>query len=90
MTTLGRLSIFYPVVDMKKWKYIESKSDVCEGKPCFKGTRIPVYVILELMASGDTIDDLIKAYPQLTRAHILEALELSADLVNFEEIKLSA
>lgn len=37
------------------------------GKPCIKGTRIPVYLMLEKMAAGETPDQIVTAYPQLTQ-----------------------
>lgn len=49
---------------------IEAKPDVMMGKPCVKGTRIPVYLLLEKMAAGETEAELLKAYPQLTLAYL--------------------
>ena len=45
---------------------ISIKSTVCHGKPCIKGTRIWVSLILDFLASGDSIDDVLAAYPHLT------------------------
>ena len=44
---------------------IEAKSSVMMGKPCVKGTRIPVYLLLEKMAAGETSEQLLAAYPSL-------------------------
>ena len=44
---------------------IEAKSSVMMGKACVKGTRIPVYLLLEKMAAGESFEDLLVAYPQL-------------------------
>ena len=49
---------------------IEIRPDVMFGKPCLKGTRIPVYLILEKLAAGETADEILAAYPQLTTAHL--------------------
>jgi uncharacterized protein (DUF433 family) len=52
------------------------------GKPCFKGTRIPVYLVLEKLAAGETRAEILGAYPQLQDEHIIAALQyeaLSAD-----------
>ena len=48
------------------------------GKPCIKGTRISVQIILELLASGAGVDDILQAYPQLTTEDIVEALRYAA------------
>jgi uncharacterized protein (DUF433 family) len=45
---------------------IEAKPDVMMGKPCIKGTRIPVYLMLQKMAAGEGSEQLLEAYPQLT------------------------
>jgi uncharacterized protein (DUF433 family) len=59
---------------------IEARSDVMMGKPCFKGTRIPVYLILEKLAAGETTDIILTAYPQLRAEHIKASLAYAAGL----------
>lgn len=56
------------------------------GKPVIKGTRITVELILEKLASGESIDDILASYPHINREQILACLEyahksLSADFV---------
>jgi uncharacterized protein (DUF433 family) len=53
---------------------VEVRSDVMLGKPCLKGTRIPVYLILEKLAAGETSQDILEAYPQLRHEHIKASL----------------
>lgn len=67
---------------------IEAKSGVMMGKPCIQGTRIPVYLILEKMAAGETFEQLLAAYPQLCEADLRACLEYAAALAA-EEIVLS-
>jgi len=50
------------------------------GKPCLKGTRIPVYLILEKLAAGETNQDILAAYPQLKAEHVRACLEYAARL----------
>ena len=48
---------------MLNWQlHIESNLEISFGKPVIKNTRIPVYLILEKLASGDTMDDLLQAH----------------------------
>lgn len=61
---------------------IESNPKVLHGKPCIKGTRIPVYLILEMLASGENKKTIIKEYPQLSENDINEAIRYSAKLTN--------
>lgn len=52
----------------------------CHGQACIKGTRIPVHQIVRMLASGDTIDDLLAEYPTLNRADIMACLDYAAEL----------
>ena len=51
---------------------------ICHGQACIKGTRIPVHQIVGMLANGDTIENLLKAYPHISRADILACLEYAA------------
>ncbi|MEB2835845.1 MAG: DUF433 domain-containing protein [Desulfurococcales archaeon] len=63
------------------------------GKPVIRGiirgTRIPVYFILELIANGWTIDDILKEYPHLTREDVLAAVRYAARVLR-EEVVVEA
>ena len=54
--------------------------NVSHGQACIKGTRIPVHQIVLMLANGDTIDDLLKDYPSITREDILACLEYAGAL----------
>ena len=49
--------------------------NICHGKACIAGTRIPVSVILDNLSSGSTYDEIINAYPSLTIEDIRAALK---------------
>jgi uncharacterized protein (DUF433 family) len=65
---------------------IEARPGVMMGKPCLKGTRIPVYLILEKLAAGETSEIILAAYPQLRHEHIQASLEYAARLAADEVI----
>ncbi|WP_458040527.1 MULTISPECIES: DUF433 domain-containing protein [Bacteria] len=54
--------------------------EVVHGKPVIRGTRVTVQVILELLAAGETIDELLGEYDELTRDDVLAALEYAASV----------
>ena len=54
--------------------------NVCFGKPCIKGTRIWISLILDLMANGMTNEDIVKEYPQLTKDDIFAAIAYGAEM----------
>lgn len=55
--------------------------DICNGRPAVHGTRISVQTILEFLGAGDSIEELLDAYPSLTRDDILAALRYSSRLM---------
>jgi len=57
---------------------IQSDPSIMMGKPVVVGTRITVELILEKLAAGETIDQVVKAHPRLTREAVLLALEFAA------------
>lgn len=58
--------------------FIEIRSGVRSGKPCFKGTRITVYDVLEYMAGAMTQEELLANFPALTAEHLQAALLFAA------------
>ena len=54
--------------------------EVCFGKPCIKGTRIWVSLILDFMASGESENGILAAYPQLQQEDIRAALAYAAEI----------
>jgi uncharacterized protein (DUF433 family) len=59
---------------------------ICHGKPTIRGLRYPVESILELMASGMTIDELLTDYPDLEREDFLACLEYASRLTKVKSI----
>lgn len=51
---------------------------ICHGQACIKGTRMPVHQIIGMLANGDTLESLLKAYPHISREDILACLEYAA------------
>lgn len=64
---------------------IEVNPKVMLGKPVIRGTRIPVELILRKLGEGATDNDLLDAYPRLTREDIQAAIAYAADAVAREE-----
>lgn len=64
--------------------HIVSDPSILGGKPCIKGTRISVELILELFASGATHEEILRAYPQLSAEGITEALRYAARFLENE------
>ena len=59
--------------------HIEANPEIMFGKPCIKGTRVPVDLILEKLASSWTTADLLDAYPRITKEDIEACLLFSED-----------
>ncbi len=61
---------------------------ICHGKACIKGTRIPVSVILDNLAAGETRDKILENYPSLQNADIDASLGYAAQIVKERVVKL--
>lgn len=57
------------------FELIENNPAILGGKPCIKGTRISVNMVLEWIASGASMDNIIEQYPHLTKEGISQAIE---------------
>ena len=60
--------------------YIVADPDICHGKPTFAGTRVMVWQVLEMLEAGQSVDEIIHAFPSLTPQHVQAALAYAADL----------
>lgn len=66
-------------------KYIVADPLICHGKPIFKGTRIMVWQILDLLGANVTLEEILKDYfPQLNKEAILAALDYASQLIEEE------
>ena len=66
---------------MKNWQErISIDPNVCHGKPCIKGTRIWVSLIVDNLAAGTPQDEILAAYPSLTKEDISVALAYAAEM----------
>jgi len=63
--------------------------DVCHGKPCIRGLRYPVEVILELLSSGMTLEDILADYEDLEREDILAALAFATRLSQVKRVDMA-
>ena len=59
---------------------ISVNPNVCHGQACIRGTRIPVYQIIRMLANEDQINELLEDYPSLKREDIFACLDYAASL----------
>lgn len=63
--------------------------DIMNGKPVLKGTRITVEHVLEALAVGETVDDLLGAHPRLTREMVLAAVDYAVKVLKSDVVYLN-
>ncbi len=68
------------------YDFIESNPQIMMGKPVIAGTRITVELVLEKLAAGETIEQLLAAHPRLTRQGVLAALDYAAQTLKSDVI----
>lgn len=69
-----------------KNQLIQSHPNIMMGKPVVVGTRITVELILEKLAAGETIEQIVEAHPRLTRQAIFAALEFAAQALRADVV----
>jgi uncharacterized protein (DUF433 family) len=57
---------------------ISTSPDVCNGRPVVAGTRIAVQTVLEFLAAGDSVEDVLEEYPSLARADVQACLDYAS------------
>ncbi len=74
---------------MTSWRdRITTDTTVCHGQACIRGTRIPVAVVLDNLAAGLSVADIVTSYPSLGPADIHAALSYSAELARERVVTL--
>jgi uncharacterized protein (DUF433 family) len=64
--------------------------NICHGKPCIRGLRYPVENVLEWLAGGMTIEEILDDYEDLTREDILAALAFAAHMAKTKHVQYLA
>ena len=64
--------------------------NVCFGKPCIRGHRIWVSLILDFLASGKTVQELLREYPTLEEADILACIAYGAEMSRERYVEIPA
>lgn len=63
--------------------------ELCHGKPCIRGLRYPVESILEYLAGGDSVEQILAEFPDLERDDILACLEFSRKMLAVKSVHLA-
>ena len=72
------------------WRdHITVDPSICHGKACIRGTRVMVSVVLDNLAAGAGVDEILKSYPSLTQEQVRAAMAYAADLASDRVVDLS-
>ena len=71
-----------------KFTRITVNSKQMDGVPCIRGMRIPVSTVVGMVADGMTVEEILRAFPDLEREDIPEALQYAAEAVRERELPL--
>lgn len=73
------------------WReHITVDSEVCHGKPCVKGTRVMVSVILDNLAAGQPAEEIAESYPSVDREDVQAAISYAAELAHERIVDMPA
>ena len=74
----------------KEISRITINSEICHGKPCVRNMRWPVEVILDLLGSGMSIEEIIEDHPELEKQDILDCINFARLFMSGQSIKFVA
>lgn len=63
--------------------------DICHGKPVFEGTRIMVWQVLEILASGGSENEVFEAFPPLTKEHLMSAFDYASSTMKESSVLIN-
>ena len=72
---------------MQLLERITVDADICHGKPCIRGLRYPAEMILELLSSGMTMDEILADYADLERDDLLAILAFAAHVLHVKSVE---
>ncbi len=75
---------------MSEFDRITQNPAVMGGKPCIRGMRVTVGMIVGQIGSGVTIDQLLEDYPYIEREDVMQALRYAASLASWREVELAS
>jgi uncharacterized protein (DUF433 family) len=76
---------------MMNWqKFITVNPNVCHGNACIKGTRVMVSVVMDNLAKGLSMDEILKSYPSLKRETVQAAIAYAAELTRERIVSMPA
>lgn len=71
------------------WReHITVEPQLCHGQACIRGTRIPASVVLDNLAAGVSVDEILRSYPSLTRESVQAAVAYAAELARERVVAL--
>jgi uncharacterized protein (DUF433 family) len=73
---------------MRWQEYITVDPTVCHGRACISGTRIMASVVLDNLAAGVSVEDILKSYPSLSRESVKAAIAYAAELARERVVAL--
>ncbi len=74
---------------MRWQEHITVDSTVCHGKACIRGTRVMVSVVLDNLAAGQSVEDILESYPSLSEEGVQAAIAYAAELARERAVALS-
>lgn len=66
---------------------ITTNPDICHGKPCVRGMRWPVEVVLDMLGSGMNEEEIIKDHPELEKEDILASIQFARLYISGQSLK---
>ena len=76
------------MTDEEVYKHISSDPEILHGRPCVKGTRIPVWLVVAMLGDGMTEEEILREYPSLNLIDIKACLKFASYVVDYESVPI--
>lgn len=75
---------------MNRWPHVTIDPLICHGKACIAGTRVLVSVVLDSLAAGMSVDEILQSYPSVSREAVQAVISYAADLARERVVLMPA
>lgn len=76
------------MTEKEVYEHVSSDPEIMHGRPCVRGTRIPVWLVVAMLGDGMTEEEILREYPSVNETDIKACLKFASWVVDYQRIPL--